>query len=157
MIALEAPKPLATLKNYVEFVRKYLDPFPAAQMWVMAYGVYVHAIDDIIDGDKFDSEFILKTFETAAMIYSHEFYRQHWGQLYPLVKMASNTYMDSVLMERSNEKWKKNYADVLRQNGNEVLLAVIEICTGIDRRREASMEIRKLSYDTHHDKQGNPV
>jgi hypothetical protein len=153
---------------YIDFLKKYLDSDPDALLWVMSYGMYCHAIDDIIDGDKNDSEFILKTFEFATIIYSNVFYLRHITTLYSLCKMASNTYMDSVLLEKEIAKnpgamltpenaWKLSCSDILRQNGNEVILAVVEIVGGIDKRREASLELRKISYATHHDKEGKPV
>ena len=142
---------------YIDFLNKYLQSNPDALLWALSYGLYVHSIDDIIDGDKNDSEFILKTFEYALIVYAYPFFVQHIQMLYPLCKMASNTYMDSVLMERSSNKWDKNYADVLRQMGNEVILAVIEIVCGLNVRRHASIELREISYKMHHDQLGNPV
>lgn len=142
---------------YIDFIAKYLGDNIDAHLWVLSYGVYVHAIDDIIDGDKTDSEFILKTFEFASMIYSYPFYLQNLHILYPLVKTASNTYMDSVKMEQSKEKWARDYADILRTHGNEVILAVIEIVCGLDIRRQASMELREISYKAHHNELGQPV
>ena len=144
-------------KAYIEFIAKYIGHNIDAHIWILGYGVYVHAIDDIIDGDKTDSEFILKTFELAAMVYSYPFYLQNMHILYSLCKTASNTYMDSVLMEKSKEEWKRNYADILRTHGNEVILAVIEILHGIDVRRKASQELREISYHTHHNELGAPI
>lgn len=159
-------------QTYIEFLKKYLDSDPDALLWVMSYGLYAHLIDDIIDGDKTDSEHILKTFEFAAVIYSNNFYLKHITLLYSLVKMASNTYMDSVLLEKelkSDKKtalpvehqptaaWKSSCADILRQSANEIILACVEIVGGIEKRREASLELRQLSYKIHHDKSGNPI
>ncbi len=142
---------------YTDFLAKYLASNPDAFLWAISYGLYVHMIDDIIDQDKTDSEHILKTFELAAQIYSFPFYINNMHMLYPLVKMASNCYMDSVLMEKFPSSWNRNYADMLRQNGNEVILACIEIVNGINVRRHASMELRQISYQMHHDELGNPV
>lgn len=145
---------------YISFIRKYLSN-PDALLWILGYATYVHQIDDIIDEeipkDNVKDEFILKTFEMAHDIYVNTYYLNHLFELKPLVKMASNTYMDSVQMERSNSNWKKSYADVLRTMGNEVLLAVIEIEGGIDLRRRASIELREISYKTHHTALGFPV
>lgn len=155
-------------ENYLAFLKKYLMADPDAFCWVCAYGLYVHAIDDIIDGDKTDSEFILKTFEFAPVVYGNIFYLKNFTKLYPLVKMTSNAYMDSVLLEKeiksraaefdgSELAWKKSASDILRQSGNEVILACIEIVNDVETRRKASLELRRISYLTHHDKEGNPV
>lgn len=150
-------------ENYLVFIGKYLDPTQNADaiLWLLGYGIYVHAIDDIIDEeipkDSIKNEFILKNFEFAETIYTNIYYLKNLHKLRPLVKLASNTYMDAVQMEKSNEKWKRNYADILRTMGNELILAVIEIERGLNVRREASMELRELSYKTHHTQFGAPI
>lgn len=150
-------------ENYISFISKYLNPQENANaiLWILAYAIYAHAIDDIIDEeipkDSVKDEFILKTFEFAETVYTNIYYLTHISKLRPLVKMASNSYMDAVQMEKSNEKWKRDYADVLRTLGNEVLLAVIEIEKGLNVRRTASLDLRELSYKTHHTQFGQPI
>lgn len=142
---------------YVDFLAKYLGDGSEAYLWLLAYGLYVHAIDDIVDGDKTDMQHLLKTFEFAATVYAYPFFMENATRLYPLVKMASSTYMNSVLMEKEKKPWMVNYGDFLRQCGNEVVLAVIEIACGLDTRIKASMELRELSYTLHHNELGQPV
>lgn len=144
-------------KDYVKFLGDYLSPNPDALLWVLTYTIYVHAIDDIIDGDKDDSEHILKTFELAAVVYSNVFYRENIHLLYSLVVTASNTYMDSVMLENSTETWKQKTSDHLRQNGNELILMCIQIVGGIEKRREASLKLRDISFRNHHTTTGQPV
>jgi hypothetical protein len=143
--------------DYVNFLNQYLKDNIDALIWVLAYSTYVHGIDDIIDKDNTESEHILKTFELAAVIYSYPFYLQNLNILYPLVIMASNTYMDSVKLENQPEVWKQRVSDALRQTGNEVILACIQIVGGVDIRREASMKLREISWRTHHTIEGVPV
>jgi len=64
--------------------------------------------------------------------------------------------MDSVKFEKSKEKWKIQMGDVLRQNANDVVLAVIEIVNDVDTRRKASLELREISYLSHHNELGEP-
>lgn len=152
-------------KDYVSFLQKYLSDNPDALCWVLMYSTYVHKIDDVIDGDKENvrsKEFILKTFEDAAVVYSHPFYQQWKHLLYGLIVMASNTYMDSVLLEFSttadDKPWKKNTQDYLRQTGNELILMCIEIVGGYENRRKASLELRDISWRNHHKNiTGEPV
>lgn len=148
--------------TYVDILRKYLlNQNPDALLWIQAYGLFVHAVDDIIDNDapkdKTRQQLILQTFEFAESVYSNHFYIKHIGTLRPLIKMTSNAYMDSVLWEGADEPWKRQVSDALRQIGNEVLLAVIEICGGFNARRQASLEIRQVSWHAHHLKDGTPV
>lgn len=144
----------------IGWLRKHLSKDMDALLWALGYAVYVHAIDDIIDqdipSDQTRQMFILRTFEYAEAIYSNHWYITHIAQLRPLVKMASNTYMDSVLWEKSPEEYKRKIADQLRCAGNELMLAIVEIVSGIDARREASLELRELSYKTHHTIEGEP-
>lgn len=144
---------------YYEFLMKYL--YGDALLWMLSYGIYVHAIDDIIDqdipGNEVREQFMLKTFEFAECIFSNIFYINNLSKLRPLIKMASYTYMNSVLWEHSKEEWKKKVADHLRQQGNNVVLAVVEICSGIDARNRASIELMEISYKTHHLEDGTPI
>ena len=144
--------------TYGRFLKHYTGIEPDAYLFVTSWCVYTHAIDDIIDGDNTDPMFILKTFELAAMLYANMFYLQHLGELRPLMVMTSSTYMTSVTLERepTKELWKTRVADALRQNGNEVILAVIQILHGVDVRIKASYELRELAWRMHHDKEGNP-
>lgn len=143
---------------YIQFIRKYLfDKNPDACLWVLGYLTYVHAIDDFIDGDRSDFQHFLKIQELAAVVYTNEFYHVNRWMLYPLVIMASNSYMDSVALEHKNENWKRNVADNLRTHANELIIAVIGLIGGNDLRRQASMELREISYKSHHELDGTPV
>lgn len=144
---------------YYVFLMKYL--YGDALLWMLSYGIYVHAIDDIIDqdipGNEVREQFMLKTFEFAECIYSNHFYINNVGKLRPLVKMASSCYMNAVLWENSKEEWKRKIADHLRQQANNVVLAVVEIVNGIEARDTASLELMEISYKTHHLQDGTPI
>lgn len=145
------------IEEYIKFLEQYLKKDADALAWVLAITKYFHDIDDIIDKDNTSPIHLLRTFEFAAIIYSSPFYQRNIGYLYPLVKMVSNTYMDSVLLEKQPEAWKRAVADGLRQTGNELILACIEVLHGFDIRREASMKLREVSWKTHHLEDGTPV
>lgn len=147
-------------EQFVVFLKKYLSSNPDALIWVMGYVTLAHVIDDIVDNriqDINESLFIVKTFEYAAIVYSNHFYIQNLHLLYPLVKTASNSYMDSLEYENSNIDWKRTLGDTLRSNANDVVLMCVEIVAGIDARRQASRELRELSYKTHHTLSGEPI
>lgn len=140
-----------------ELLKQYLHTDPDALLFAVSFLAYCHAIDDIIDGDKTDSEHIIKTFEFAATLYSSPFYQRNINILYALVRATSNAYADSVRMEKSKVKWEQTIADTLRQYGNEVIIACIEIVSGYDARREVSQQIRSISYKEHHTDKGTPI
>ncbi len=143
---------------YIGFLLKYFKG--DSLLWITSYGLYVHAIDDIIDNEIPNGEekhqFILKTFEYAEAIYTNNYYLQHLSKLRPLVKMASGSYMASVAMEKDSRPHFKVIADHLRSQGNELMLAVVEIEHGLDIRQQAAIELYEISYKTHHNELGVP-
>ncbi len=149
------------MKEYIEFLKKYLSSDPEALTWLLSYIIYVNAIDDIID-NKFDKDdkmrklIIIRTFELALHVFSSEFYIKNMYMFFPLMKFASNSYMDSVIFEDAKEEWKRNIGDVLRNEANNIVLATIEIVSGIEKRIEASLQLREFSYNFHHTKEGLP-
>lgn len=144
---------------YIPFLLKYFNG--DALLWVVAYGLYVHSVDDIIDNEipaaEDKHQFVLQTFEYAEAVYTNNYYLANITRLRPLVKMASSAYMTSVQLEKSNEPHHKIVADHLRSQGNEVMLAVVEIEHGSIIRQQASLELRAISYKTHHNELGQPV
>lgn len=146
---------------YVEFLRRHLQNNYDAILWVLAYGILCHSIDDIVDGDISKdlnkSQFMLQQFEFTEVVYTNQFYLDNIFKLRPLVKAASQAYMDSVILEQSSNPIHKRMADPLRQLGHEVILACVEIVGGVNARRAASIELREIGWKTHHDELGNPV
>jgi hypothetical protein len=118
---------------------------------------YVHAIDDIIDGDKAGAEFILETFALAAQLYSHPFYLAHIAALRQVVLLVTNLYADSVAWERSAVKWQAQWADHNRHAGMEMVVAVAQICGGYAHARAISREQRCICYVEHHTPGGEPI
>lgn len=135
--------------QYINFLKKYLVHNPDALLWCLSFTTFCHLIDDYVDGEK-DNEHFLKIIEFTPLLYTNIFFQQNWQLLYPLIKSVTNDYQDSVILEKSNMKWKRQVADGLRQNGNAIILMVIEIANNIDIRRQASLELREISYKTHH-------
>jgi hypothetical protein len=144
-------------KIFADFIRKYLFKDPDACLWILGFNVYVHSIDDFIDGAEKDPIHMLRIQELALAVYCNDWFRRHQHILYPLIRAASNCYMDSVILETKTDFWKKQVADALRQFANEIIIATIEIVSGYEARREASMEVREISWKAHHEKDGTPV
>lgn len=124
--------------------------------FVVGFLVYCNFVDDIVDG-KADAEHVIMTFEFSAMLYTSEFYRRHFAVLLPLIKATGNAYADSVKFEGAAEEWKQRYGDMLRQVGNEVLCACVELENGYAAKREFSEKLREISYKTHHNEKGEMV
>lgn len=139
-----------------QLLERYLSSDEDAIAFVYCWLLYCHAIDDIIDGDKTDSEHIIKTFQFSTTLHTSNFFLKNWATLNPIIDVAFNSYADSVKLEKG-VKWERNYADVLRQVANEVIVAVVGIVAGYDKKREISLELRQLSYLEHHDLTGKPI
>jgi hypothetical protein len=118
---------------------------------------YVHGIDDIIDGDLKESEGILRVFMLAAFVYAHPFYLQNMAALQQIVINCTNAYADTVAWERSEEPWRRQFADHYRHFGAEMVLAIAHICGGFDHMRKVSPLLRETCWKEHHDDNGNAV
>lgn len=120
------------------------------------WSLYVHQIDDIIDGERTTAEEILATFALAIGVYSHPFYLQHLVALRQLVLNVTNLYADSVQFERSDVAWQREWSDHNRHAGQELVLAVACICGGYQHMRTISAEQRVMCHSDHHDREGKP-
>lgn len=120
---------------------------------------YIHWIDDAVDGelDEFPAEIFVTSLLKCGHIYNHGFFIKYMADLSPLVINAANDYLDSVVMEKSIEGWKKQFADVLRTSGNGILTTVVRLLAGWEKSREFSQLIREASYIKHHTKEGEPI
>lgn len=141
--------------EFIAFLKEYLHHNPDALIWILSYVAYCHAIDDIIDGDKNDHTFILNTFRLAISIFSFPFYTNNMSSLRALIETAQDAYRDSVEMEKKNDAlWKSRVGDIIRQNANDVILMTIMLTSGIEKRNEAALKLRELSFRTHHNELG---
>jgi hypothetical protein len=118
---------------------------------------YVHDIDDIIDGDKTGSEFIIATFMSAAYLYAHPFYLANLAALQQIVVNCTNAYADSVAWEKSDTPWKREFSDHYRHFGMEMAIAVAAICGGYNHAREVSLTLREICYHGHHNEKGEMI
>lgn len=117
---------------------------------------YVHAIDDIVDGDTPGAEPLLTTFLQAAFVYTHPFFLANALALRQIAINCTNAYADSVAWERA-EGWKGQFADHYRHFGAEMVLAIAHICGGYNHMRAASPVLRELCWKEHHNEKGESV
>ncbi len=118
---------------------------------------YVHEIDDIVDGDRTSAEDILATFARAPVLYSHPFYLKHLPALRQLVLVINNLFADAVAWEKSQDEWKRDWADHNRHAGMEMVVAVAQICGGYEHARLISREQRAICWQDHHDREGSAI
>ena len=129
----------------------------SAASFLRLWRAYVHGIDDIIDGEIKDNEGIIAVFMQAAFVYSHPFYLENLPALRQIVINCTNAYADSVMWERSDVEWKRNFADHYRHFAAEMVLAIANICGGYKHMREASRHLREICWREHHNEKGEAV
>lgn len=131
-----------------------------AMDFMRLWSEYVHAVDDIED-ESTTSEFRLRTFAMAIEVYTHPFFLRNLEALKQVAINATNAYADVVEGEKSEVKWAREFADVYRHFGQEMVFAVAGICARLrglnayDHIRTISAEWRANAYHQHHDKDGN--
>lgn len=125
----------------------------SAKHFLILWGHYVHAIDDIQD-EETTAEFRLKTFALAIDIYTHPFFKEHEAALKQVAVNCTNAYADCVAWEKSEVPWQKEFADHYRHFGCEMPLAIASILGGYAHMRSVSLEFRTACYIDHHDKDG---
>ena len=122
-----------------------------ALLFITAFHHYCHCIDDIVDGDKqFNPESLMDLLMQANVLYSTPFYICNCYKLQSVVANITNTYSDSVAWEKSDEKWKRDVSDVIRQCGNDMIVTVAWICGGYKHMRTISLKLREVAYHSQH-------
>jgi len=117
------------------------------------WSAYVHGIDDIIDESP-GPESILETFMLAAFVYTHPFFVANMVQLRQIAVNCTNAYADTVMWEKSDEAWRKNFSDHYRHFGAEMVIAVAALCGGYHHARMISPALRELCWREHHNEKG---
>lgn len=128
----------------------------AAGDFLRLWRAYVHAIDDIVDGDTPGNEALLGTFAMAIAVYTHPFFLANIPALRQIAVNCTNAYADSVAWEKA-EGWKRDFSDHYRHFGAEMVLAVAGICGGYAHMRAVSPVLRELCWTEHHDEKGQAV
>jgi hypothetical protein len=128
-----------------------------AVQFLLLWSEYAHGIDDIVDMDRTDTEFVIATFGLANRLYSHPFYLAHYRELGLVVQLVTNAYADAEAMKASQYEWKRQTSDVLRHAGAEMLRAVVYLCGGYEHLRGLSERFHEVAYYEHHDAEGKPV
>ena len=147
---------------YLE-VGKHLEKYPDAAMFLMRYGDLCHAVDDLIDWDnptfKDRRVLVLDCFNLELDVFSCPFYHTNVFWLYPIAKNIHRVYSASVVWEKSDVEWKRQYADVIRCFGNEMIMAMLEhIChLSYEELRRIDTLMREDSWERHHTPEGKPI
>jgi len=129
---------------------------PLAEDWLCRYYDFAHAVDDVIDLERWDPESVLAVLVQASEVYAHPFYVLHGLRLQLPIITSTDTYLDSVHWEKAPELWKRQWAEVMRHAGNEVIMAVGMICGGWETVRKLSAPWMASCFIYHADRYGVP-
>lgn len=142
----------------------------SAMQWLALWREFVNAVDDIEDepflkagerpeaiGDRATTpEFRMRAWVLALELYTHPFFRANEARLKQVVLNCTNAYADVLKWEQSEVQWQKEFVDVYRHFGAEMVIAVAQICGGWDHARSLSEDQRTVNYLEHHDADGKP-
>lgn len=121
-----------------------------AYLFLVAWHSYCHMIDDLVDGDTAQTpESLLEALVMANKVYSLPFYAVNAHRLSGVVVLVSSTYADSVAWEKL-PGWQAHVADVIRQCGNDMILAVADITGGWRLVRSISLRLREAAWHNQH-------
>lgn len=128
-----------------------------ALLFMVLWHEYLHEIDDLIDNHITDAQKFLRCLASANRVYSTDFYRANAPALGMIVQTVTNTYADSVLWEKEDVEWKRQWADVTRHCGLEMIFAVANLTGGYDLMRSISLQLKEYAYICHHNVDGKPM
>lgn len=129
---------------------------PIAKDLLEKWWTFCHAVDDVIDENQWNEESITNCLAHGIAFYSHPFYRRYQAALQMPALLATNFYEDSVTWERDPVLWKRQWADVLRHAGNDVIMAVAFLVGGYKHMQAVSRPVLASCYVYHADKYGVP-
>lgn len=130
-----------------------------AMQFMVAWHGWVHKIDDLVDGDRSENwrEDVIKTWALGIVVLSHPFYLANVQALRLAAVLIANTYADTVLWERSDKDWQRNWADHHRHCAAQMAMAVAALVGGFEHMRTVSAELNEICYELHHEAGGKPV
>lgn len=129
---------------------------PGAHELLKVWWEFCHAVDDVIDESQWNAEALLNVQAIGIGFYSHPFYLRYVSALQMPALIATNFYEDSVKWEREPILWKRQWADVLRHAGNDVIVAVAYIVGGYEHMQAISRALLASCYVYHADRYGVP-
>jgi hypothetical protein len=121
-----------------------------ALVFLLSWNSYIHAIDDLVD-EAMTPDLLLDCLMQANALYATPFWIAHSARLAGIIALVANAYADSLKFEEGPQEWKKRHADVLRQAGNEMVMAVAQIVGGWRHARSISTRVREEAHDKQHE------
>lgn len=119
-----------------------------ALVFLTAFHCFTHAIDDVVDGDTpYNPERFIGILMQANTLYSTPFFIANSARLSGVIANIANTYADSVEWEKSDVKWHRDVANVIRRCGNDMVTTIAFIVGGFSHMRSISTKLRDYVYE----------
>jgi hypothetical protein len=125
-----------------------------ALVFLLSWNSYIHAVDDLVD-EAMTPDLLLDCLMQANALYATPFWIANSARLAGIIALVANAYADSLKFEHGPEDWKRRHADVLRQAGNEMVIAVAQIVGGWRHARSISLRVREQAYHEQHEEVKN--
>lgn len=148
---------MTPLTQQEHFLAMVCNQRPDAVSYLKCWGDYLRAVDNIVDDNLWDAEHLREMFFLGAQCFSHPFYQSNKAHLQMTVVILSSLWVDSCHWERSQELWKRQWADVLRHADGQMVSAVAMICGGWEHLRKISAPFMAACYIEHKDRHGVPA
>lgn len=120
-----------------------------ALSFLASWIAYIHAVDDIED-EKTTTEHRMSTFIKAMELYTHPFFLKNAFALKQVIYSITSQYADSIQYKNSVHEFQRQYAEVARHCGAEMMLAVATIVGGYEHMRSISHEVRTFYWAKEH-------
>jgi hypothetical protein len=143
------PCPVDWEKIYDEFAAGNVD----ARALLVAWGEFVHELDDAIDRDKpADPEHTGQVFINWTLhVSNNPFWRQHSPALSAIAICSINAYLDAERWRKSPDLKRRRYGDAYRSFWDEFYFLVAFFVGGFRHMRKMSIKFRDLAYSSQHE------
>lgn len=134
---------------------------PEAMDYLKLWSPMVHGVDDVEDRGGMTAEFRQALYILVLECSTHPFFLRHLRELKMTWLLVANAYADVLAWEKSDEPWKKEFVNVMRHAGMDMVLAVAAMCAppnkGYEHMRRISQEWRTMCKFQHTDVKGENV
>lgn len=110
------------------------------------YCQYCSLIDDEVDETK-DFKRTRQVSWMAGCVFNCNYWKKWSNVLYMVDRLVHNAYFDSVVMEKSNEEWKRKHAVIYSHAAMNMTLAVILLEFGQHEFESWSLVIREAAHN----------
>lgn len=119
-----------------------------AKEFVLLWTTYCHKFDDLVDGDTAPSaENLVECNNVLLRICNSRFFTQHYAALSVVILLTAETYAACERLKKSESTYEKEWAEMFRHCGNDVLRAVALLTGGEKHLNYVSNLLREFAVE----------